>query len=88
VALGSANCIVSSLQDLARFGFDSAFLAHDIPEPTPDDYYIAIMRNSSGSTSVSTSTSSVTHSRALDFSRAFGAYPVTALRSLSACIRL
>lgn len=43
VAVRSVNSVVSSIQDLARFGFDSACLALDsFPLPQADDYYTAI----------------------------------------------
>ena len=43
VALRSLDSIVSSMQDLERFGFDSACLALDsFPLTQADDYYIAI----------------------------------------------
>jgi len=43
VAIRSVDSIVSSIRDLARFGFDSACLALDsFPLTEADDYYIAI----------------------------------------------
>jgi radical SAM superfamily enzyme YgiQ (UPF0313 family) len=43
VALRSVDSIVSSIRDLARFGFDSACLALDsCPLEQADDYYLAI----------------------------------------------
>jgi len=43
VAVRSVDSVVSSIQDLARFGFDSVGFYHDCyPRAQADDYYIAI----------------------------------------------